>query len=183
MTIDEADSGTVRSCREANVGCVTVGAELERGGHFHLITTALTVAEARPSTKRGSTSSATFKQVPRRRPATRRQDHLAQGRTSGGALVPDDQPGRFSEVSSGNCPVMRQLTPHEQYRRADQSLHALLLGDSKRSRGRLKGEGPRQQASRDLREMRSAFEALHAESILDDDLQQAGAALSQGGET
>ena len=58
---------------------------------------------------------------------------------------------------AGNCPVMRQLTLHEQYRRAEQSLHALLLGDSMRSRGRLKGEGPRQQASRDLREMRSAL--------------------------
>ena len=79
---------------------------------------------------------------------------------------------------------MRQLTLEEQYRRAEQSLHALLLGDSTRSRGRLKGEGPRQQASRDLREMRSAFEAaLHAESTLDEDLQQAGAALGQGGET
>ena len=71
---------------------------------------------------------------------------------------------------------MRQLTLQEQYRRAEQSLHALLLGDSARSRGRLKGEGPRQQASRDLREMRSAFdEALHAD-ILDEDQQQAGAA-------
>ena len=79
---------------------------------------------------------------------------------------------------------MRQLTLHEQYRRAEQSLHALLLGDAKRSRGRLKGEAPRKQASRDLREMRSAFEeALHAESILDEDLQQAVAALSQGEET
>ena len=78
---------------------------------------------------------------------------------------------------------MRQLTLQEQYRRAEQSLRALLLGDSTRSRGRLKGEGPRQQASRDLREMRSAFEdALQAESTLDEDLQQAGAALGQGGE-
>ena len=77
---------------------------------------------------------------------------------------------------------MRQLTLQEQYRRAEQSLHALLFGDSTRSRGRLrrgshgrlKGEAARQQAVRDLREMRSAFEeAFHAESMLDEDLQQA----------
>ena len=67
---------------------------------------------------------------------------------------------------------MRQLTLKEQYRRAEQSLYALLVGDSTRSRGRLKGEGPRLQAARDLREMRSAFEeALDVESMLDEEQQ------------
>ena len=65
---------------------------------------------------------------------------------------------------------MRQLTLQEQYRRAEQSLHALLFGESTRSRGGLKREGARHQAVRDLREMRSAFEeALEAERILDED--------------
>jgi len=79
---------------------------------------------------------------------------------------------------------MRQLTLQEQYRRAEQSLHALLLGDSTRSRRRLKGEGPRQQASRDLRAMRRAFEeALQAERPLDEDLHTAGGgSVGQGGE-
>ena len=74
---------------------------------------------------------------------------------------------------------MRQLTLEEQYRRAEQSLHALLFGDSRRSRGRLKG-APRLQAVRDLREMRSAFEeALPAESTQDVDLQQPVSALGR----
>jgi hypothetical protein len=75
---------------------------------------------------------------------------------------------------------MRQLTLHEQYRRAELSLHTLLLGDSERSRGRLKGDGPRRQALRDMREMRSAFdEAIRTESTLDEELRQAAAALSE----
>lgn len=89
------------------------------------------------------------------------------------------QEGGFWGVSSGNCAVMRQLTLQEQYRRGEQSLHALLFGGSTRSRGRLKG-GARQQAVRDLREMRSAFdESLRSESVLDEDLQQAVGALGQ----
>ena len=79
---------------------------------------------------------------------------------------------------------MRQLSPQEQFRRAEQSLYVLLFGDSTRSRrhkvGRLKGEGARQQAVRDMREMRIAFEeVIGAESGLDEDLQQAVAALGQ----
>ncbi len=74
---------------------------------------------------------------------------------------------------------MRQLTLQEQYRRAEQSLHALLFGESTHSRGGLKREGARHQAERDLREMRSAFEeALDAESMLDEE-QQVVAALGQ----
>ena len=93
--------------------------------------------------------------------------------------------GGFSDVLSGNRPSMRQLTIHEQYRRGEQSLHALLFGDSTRSRrrlkgGRLKGDWARQQAVRDLREMRSAFErALRDDSVLDEDLHEAVAALGQ----
>ncbi len=74
---------------------------------------------------------------------------------------------------------MRQLTLEEQYRRAEQSLHALLFGDSRRSRGRLKGNGPRQQAARDLREMRSAFEEALPATMQDEDLEQAVSALGR----
>ena len=53
---------------------------------------------------------------------------------------------------------MRRLTGvREAYRRADLRLRMLLFGDAEYAAGRLKGEEHREQAARDLRQMRNAF--------------------------
>ena len=58
----------------------------------------------------------------------------------------------------------------EAYRRADLRLRILLFGDTEHFAGRLRGEEPRQQASAELRRMRSAFdEAVDAAEALEGD--------------
>jgi hypothetical protein len=71
---------------------------------------------------------------------------------------------------------MRRLTGvRDAYRRAELRLRMLLFGDAEYAAGRLKGEEHREQAARDLRQMRNAFdEAVEEaeESNLSDDLKE-----------
>ena len=53
---------------------------------------------------------------------------------------------------------MRLTAIKEAYRRAEMRLRAVLFGDELHYGGRLRGEEPRQDAVRELRRMRSAFE-------------------------
>ena len=59
---------------------------------------------------------------------------------------------------------MRNSAARELYRRAELRLRELLFGDSMYSRGRLRGEEPREQARVELRRMRNAFEQVSDEA-------------------
>jgi hypothetical protein len=71
---------------------------------------------------------------------------------------------------------MRRLTGvREIYRKADLRLRLVLFGDAEHAAGRLKGDEPRQQAARELRRMRDAFNEAVEEaekSNLADDLNE-----------
>ena len=71
--------------------------------------------------------------------------------------------------------MRRRTSVREAYRRADFRLRMLLFGDAEYAAGRLKGEEHREQAARDLRRMRNAFEEAVEEaekSNLPDDLRE-----------
>jgi excisionase family DNA binding protein len=75
--------------------------------------------------------------------------------------------------------------PAETYRRAEQRLRLLLLGDGVDSPGRVRGEEHRQQVIAELRRMRHAFDALledRAEKVeagLEEELQRLASARSR----
>ena len=75
--------------------------------------------------------------------------------------------------------------PAETYRRADQRLRLLLLGDGVDSAGRVKGEEHRQQVMAELRRMRHAFDAVREDRAekdaagLEEELQRVASARSR----